>query len=119
MTPDQKFFAECKKFLDIRDTDKRKAAMREFLTKSSGDGINFNADVHAIPSSGLVACATMAKAIKYKKSPASSLSLGAAFFCYLARDLQHGRAVGQRAEIAAVPVTTKRGKRWNNDGIAK
>lgn len=116
-TAEQNFKECCKTFAAMRDTDKRKAAMREFLQQSNS--IDFNADVHAIPSSGLVACATMAKAIKYKKSPASSLSLGAAFFCYLARDLQHGRAVGQRAEIAAVPVTTKRGKRWNNDGIAK
>lgn len=79
----------CKTPLDLRtfrtlDGSARRAAMRAHLTKAHG--VDFSADVHAIPISALAACAELAKAVSWRKSPSSSLSTGAAFFTYLARE---------------------------------
>jgi hypothetical protein len=64
----------------------RKAAMRAHLSKH--DGVLFGMDPHAIPFSQQCALAEMAKAVSWKKSISSSLSLGLAFYVYLSRDVQ-------------------------------
>lgn len=72
----------------------RRSACRAHLEKQHG--VNFHGDVHAVGISGLTACAEMAKAICWRKSQTSSMSLGAAFFVYLSRDVvreKHAAAV--------------------------
>lgn len=72
----------------------RRAACRQHLSREHA--LDFSADVHAVPISGLAACADMAKAICWRKSVSSSMSIGAAFFVYLSRDLaqpKHAKAV--------------------------
>jgi len=75
---------ELKHFRTLTGPD-RKSAMRYHLTKYSG--VDFAADVHSVPVSALNDVAAMAKAVCWRKSVASSMSLGAAFFTYLARDV--------------------------------
>lgn len=77
----------------------RKAAMRAHLSKH--DGVTFGLDPHSIPMSQQCALADMAKAVSWKKSISSSLSLGLAFYVYLSRD------VGQRVQ-RNVPVAPAR-----------
>jgi hypothetical protein len=62
----------------------RRAAVRSHMVKV--EGIDFTADPHALRISQQCALADMAKAISWRKSPTSPLSLGLAFFVYLARD---------------------------------
>jgi hypothetical protein len=63
--------------------NERRAAMRAHL--SSVEGIDFTADPHALKISQQCALADMAKAVAWRKSPTSPLSLGLAFFVYLGR----------------------------------
>ena len=61
----------------------RRAAIRAHLTKH--EEIDFTADPHALKISQQCALADMARAVCWRKSPTSSLSLGLAFFVYLSR----------------------------------
>ena len=74
-----------KQFRTMTGPERRKA-MRDHLTKAHA--VDFSADVHAVPISALNACADMAKAVCWRKSISSSMSTGAAFFVYLAREVQ-------------------------------
>lgn len=63
----------------------RRAACRADLVH--GHAIDFAAqDPHALTVSQLAALSAMAKAVSWRKSAASSLSVGMAFYVYLARD---------------------------------
>lgn len=63
----------------------RRAACRVHLAESNA--INFAAqDPHALTVSQQSALADMAKAVSWRKSPMSPLSVGMAFYVYLARD---------------------------------
>ena len=94
-----------KQFRTMTGPERRKA-MRDHLTKVHA--VDFYADVHAVPISALTACADMAKAVCWRKSISSSMSTGAAFFVYLARELQttHTRA---RAQTGRKPIVFGRG----------
>lgn len=82
--------------------EERRTACRSHL--STVHGVDFHGDVHALPISALTACAEMAKAICWRKSQSSSMSLGAAFFVYLSRGAKvapvggaaHGHGVESR-----------------------
>lgn len=74
----------------------RRAACRADLV--SGHNINFAAqDPHALTASQLAALSAMAKAVSWRKSAASSLSVGMAFYVYLARDAKQSGHVAQSA----------------------
>ena len=72
----------------------RREAVRAHLIKH--DGINFNKGPFELSHSERSALHDMAKAVSWRKSPASSFSLGAAFFVYLAKD------VAKTAHVAAM-----------------
>lgn len=61
----------------------RKQAIRVHLQRVAG--IAFNADVHTLSFAQRDALATMAKAVSWRKSISSPMSLGSAFFVYLSR----------------------------------
>lgn len=63
----------------------RRAACRAHLEKN--DNIRFNKSPFELSHSERVALHDMAKAVSWRKSPASCLSLGAAFYVYLSKDL--------------------------------
>lgn len=63
----------------------RKTAMRAYLRQSYG--LEFGLDPHAITMSQQCALADLAKAVSWKKSITSPLSLGLAFYVYLSRDV--------------------------------
>lgn len=60
----------------------RRIAMVHYL---QAHGVVFGQDVHAVPVSTLTACAELAKAVCWRKSLSSSMSIGAAFYLYLSK----------------------------------
>jgi len=68
---------------------KRRAAIRAELDKSLG--LKFGNDPHTLSFSERVALQDVARAVCWRKSITSCLSLGAAFYVYLSRDA--GRTV--------------------------
>lgn len=72
-----------KKFRTLEGAQRR-AAIRAHMVAT--DEIDFTADPHSLRWSQQGALSDMAKAISWRKSPSSPLSLGLAFFVYLARD---------------------------------
>lgn len=63
----------------------RRAACRVHLAASHA--INFTAnDPHGLTATQQAALSEMAKAVSWRKSPMSPLSVGMAFYVYLARD---------------------------------
>lgn len=85
----------------------RRTACRAHLVKHHG--VDFShGDPHGVGISGLTACADMAKAICWRKRVSSSMSLGAAFYVYLCRDV----AQPKHAK-AAQGDPRKAGKRFN------
>lgn len=72
-----------KKFRSLEGS-KRREAIRAHM--SAAEEIDFTADPHALRISQQCALSDMAKAISWRKSPSSPLSLGLAFFVYLSRD---------------------------------
>lgn len=60
----------------------RKAAIRKHF---EARGLSFDLDPHAVPFSMRGELADMAKAVGYRKSISSCLSLGSAFYVYLSR----------------------------------
>lgn len=85
-----------------------KALLRTMLENSVK--INFKADVHTLSHSQRTALQDMAKSVGYRKSVSSSLSLGAAFFVYLARGTE---------DNLTTPPSSRAPGRWSNHGIAK
>lgn len=70
--------------------------------------IDFTADVFTLSHSQRVALVDAAKACGYRKSITSCLTLGGAFFQYLAK-----------GAIRPMSKSAKVGGRWNNDGVAR
>jgi hypothetical protein len=64
--------------------DKRRAAIRAHLAKSAA--LSFNLDPHTVTMSQQIALSDMAKAVSWRKSITSPLSLGLAFYVYLSRE---------------------------------
>ena len=62
-----------------------KGIMRAMLAKSHD--IDFTKEVFQLSHSQRIGLSDMAKAVGYRKSVSSSLSLGAAFFVYLVRGI--------------------------------
>jgi len=84
----------------------RKSAMRAHLANI--EGIDFRADPHTLTFAQQCALSDMAKAVSWRKSITSPLSLGLAFFVYLARDVsQTGQDSRQCAEVSAPIVIHK------------
>jgi len=77
----------------------RKEAMRFYLAKHHA--IDFTADVFTLYSDQRGALVEMAKAVSWRKSISSPLSLGAAFFVYLAKDVKQPLHVAARQASAA------------------
>lgn len=77
----------------------RKAAMRFYLAKH--EGIDFTQDVHTLYSGQRSALQDMAKAVSWRKSLTSPLSLGAAFFVYLVKDVKQPLHTAARQAAAA------------------
>lgn len=77
----------------------RRKAIRSYL--AAAVALDFAADPHALTHAQRGALHEMAKAVSWRKSISSPLSLGLAFFVYLARDV---------AKVA-IPVTTMRDAR--------
>jgi hypothetical protein len=86
----------------------RRTAMRAHLAQH--EQIDFRADPHALSFAQQCALADMAKAVSWRKGIASSLSLGLAFFVYLARDVTNGHAPRKYAQGAA-PVVIRKARR--------
>ena len=63
----------------------RKTAIRSHLART--DGIDWKADPHTLTQSQRCALSDMAKAVSWRKSITSPLSLGLSFFVYLSRDV--------------------------------
>ena len=68
----------------------RRRAIRAHLAES--DKINFTADPHSLAQSQQCALADMARAVCWRKSITSCMSLGLAFYVYLSRDAGKGVA---------------------------
>lgn len=62
----------------------RRATIRALLAKS--DGLVFGNDPHTLSMSQRCSLQDMARAVSWRKSISSCLSLGAAFYVYLSRD---------------------------------
>jgi hypothetical protein len=91
-----------KQFRTMSGADRR-AAARAHLAQSHG--INFAAnDPHGLTVSQQVALSDMARAVCWRKSAASPLSVGMAFYVYLARD-------AKPANAPAAPVVTIKARR--------
>lgn len=80
---------ELKKFRTLAGPARR-AAIRRHL--AGVDKIDFAADPHSLAQSQQCALADMARAVCWRKSIASCMSLGLAFFVYLSRDAGKGVA---------------------------
>lgn len=89
---------ELKHFRTLAGPD-RKNAIRFYLAKQ--EGIDFTADVHTLYSGQRIALQDMAKAVSWRKSQTSCLSLGAAFFVYLAKDVKQPLHTAARQAAAA------------------
>jgi hypothetical protein len=63
---------------------KRREAIRAHMR--AADDIDFTADPHSLRISQQCALSDMAKAVGWRKSSTSPLSLGLAFYVYLSRD---------------------------------
>lgn len=72
-----------KRFRTMTGADRR-AAVRAHLATT--DAIDFTGDPHSLRISQQCALADMARAVCWRKSPSSPLSLGMAFYVYLSRD---------------------------------
>ncbi|TKW76785.1 MAG: hypothetical protein DI543_19150 [Bradyrhizobium icense] len=68
----------------------RRAAIRRYL--AAQESIPFDADPHTLKSSQQCALADMARAVCWRKSITSCMSLGLAFYVYLSRDAGKGAA---------------------------
>lgn len=82
-----------KKFRTLEGAQRREA-MRAHLGETND--LRFDLDPHELTFSQRSALSDMAKAVSWRKSPTSCLSLGAAFYVYLSRD-----AKAKPARIAA------------------
>ena len=80
---------ELRKFRTL-DGAQRRAAIRRHL--AGADKIDFTADPHSLAISQQCALADMARAVCWRKSITSCMSLGLAFFVYLSRDAGKGAA---------------------------
>lgn len=63
----------------------RRATIRALLEKS--DDVEFGNDPHTLTFSQRTALQDMARAVSWRKSISSCLSLGAAFYVYLSREV--------------------------------
>lgn len=88
---------------------KRRAAIRKYLAQSVA--LDFAADPHALTFSQCGALHEMAKSVSWRKSISSPLSLGLAFFVYLARDA--APQVEQHSGKPAVTVTYRKRRSFN------
>lgn len=80
---------ELKKFRTLAGPARR-AAIRRHL--AGAEQIDFAADPHSLAISQQCALADMARAVCWRKSITSCMSLGLAFFVYLSRDAGKGVA---------------------------
>lgn len=74
---------ELRKFRTLSGAERR-AAVRRYLADSAG--LVFGNDPHTLSFSQRSALHDMARAVVWRKSISSCLSLGAAFYVYLSRD---------------------------------
>lgn len=84
----------------------RRDAMRAHLAEHAE--IDFKADCHTLTFAQQCALSEMAKAVSWRKAITSPLSLGLAFFVYLARDVATDK---RKAAVRAAPVVSYRAPR--------
>lgn len=89
-----------------------KAALRATLA-AAPHKVDFTLDPYQLTHSQRSALHDTARSVGYRKSVSSCLSLGAAFFVYLAKDLPANKAQ-ENQEATPAPAA-----RWDNHNIAR
>lgn len=95
-----------KKFRTMEGAQRREA-MRAHLGETNE--LRFDLDPHELTFSQRSALSDMAKAVSWRKSPTSCLSLGAAFYVYLSRDAKPARTATPAPAAPRRPLTFGRG----------